>query len=150
MEDHADVKIHPPVLAAFHLAAALLIGWLVPITLPAWSMYVGWIIVLLALIVAFSGLRALLAAQTSPNPHSPVTALVTERVYHLTRNPIYVGYLLLVIGFPLLIGNVWGVIAAFVQVPLFNRLVIAHEEEYLARKFGDEYLKYKSAVRRWI
>jgi len=37
-----------------------------------------------------------------------------------------------------------------VQVILFNRLIIIHEEDYLARKFGDEYLKYKSRVGRWI
>jgi protein-S-isoprenylcysteine O-methyltransferase Ste14 len=150
MEDHAGVKIHPPILAALHLGVALLLGWFLPISLPVWGAYVGWGATLFALIVALGGLRALLRAQTSPSPHAPTTSVVTTAVYRFSRNPIYLGYLLLVVGLPLIFGNGWGLIAAPVQVLLFNRLIIAHEEAYLARKFQNEYLNYKLQVRRWL
>jgi len=148
--DRANVRIHPPVLMLIHLVAAFGLGWLFPIPLPPWMKYPGWVVVLAGLVVAFGGLRQLISAHTSPDPHAPATSVVTTGVYRFTRNPIYFGFLCLVIGLPLLFGIPWGLVVAPVQVYLFNRLIIAREETYLAGKFGQEYLDYKSQVRRWL
>jgi protein-S-isoprenylcysteine O-methyltransferase Ste14 len=151
-KDHADVKFHPPVLMGIHLAAALLLGWLVPLPLPVqvFVYSIGWIVVILGLAAAFGGLRQLIRAHTSPNPHAPTTSVVTTGVYRFTRNPIYIGYLCMLIGIPLVFGNYWGLALSPLQVVLFNRLIIRHEEAYLSGKFGAEYLDYKHKVRRWL
>jgi protein-S-isoprenylcysteine O-methyltransferase Ste14 len=135
---------------AIHLLAALGLGWLIPLSLPTRADYLGWAVVLPGLVVAFGGLRQLSSAHTSPDPHAPTTCVVTTGVYRLTRNPIYVGYLCILIGIPLIFGNIWGLVLGPLQVFLFNRLIIAREEAYLTGKFGQEYLDYKSRVRRWL
>jgi protein-S-isoprenylcysteine O-methyltransferase Ste14 len=150
--DNANVRVHPPVLMAIHLAAALLLGWLVPLPLPVpgFAYVAGSIVVILGLLVAFGALRQMIQAHTSPDPHAPTTSVVTTGIYRFTRNPIYVGYLCVLIGIPLIFGNYWGLVLSPLQVILFNRLIIQHEEAYLFGKFGQEYLDYKTRVRRWI
>ena len=148
--DNANVRIHPPVLMLVHLAAAFLLGWLVPITLPQWVEFIGWGVVVFGLAAAFGGLRQLIRAHTSPDPHAPTTSVVTTGVYRFTRNPIYLGYFCMTFGLPLIFGNIWGLVAAPVQAYLFNRLIIQHEEAYLSGKFEQNYLDYKSKVRRWV
>jgi protein-S-isoprenylcysteine O-methyltransferase Ste14 len=151
-KDHAGIRIHPPVLMVIHLAAALLLGWLVPMPLPVpvFVYATGWIVVILGLGVEFGGLRQLILAHTSPDPHAPTTRVVTTGVYRFTRNPIYVGYLCVLIGIPLIFGNYWGLVLSPLQVVLFNRLIIQREEAYLSVKFGTEYLEYTQKVKRWL
>lgn len=148
--DHTGVRIHPPVLMLIHLLTAFGLGWLIPLSPPAWAEYLGWGVVLLGLVVAFGGLRQLISAHTSPDPHAPTTSVVTTGVYRFTRNPIYLGFLCMVIGLPLIFGNPWGILVAPVQVYFFNRMIISREETYLEGKFGQEYLNYRSGVRRWL
>jgi len=152
IKDHAGVRVHPPVLMAIHLAVAILLGWLVPLSLPvpAFVYVAGMIVVILGLGAAFGGLRQLIQAHTSPDPHAPTTSVVTTGIYRFTRNPIYVGYLCVLIGIPLIFGNYWGLVLSPLQVILFNRLIIQHEEAYLSGKFGTEYVDYAQKVRRWL
>lgn len=152
MNDNANVRIHPPVLMLIHLVTVFLLEWLVPLPLPVPSLVyvIGWIVVFLGLVTAFGALRQMIQAHTSPDPHSPTTSVVTTGVFRFTRNPIYVGYLCVLISIPLIFGNYWGLVAAPVQVYLFNRLIITREESYLSGKFGQDYLDYKSKVRRWV
>ncbi len=65
---------------------------------------------------SLGGLRQLIGAHTSPDPHTPTTSVVTTGVYQFTRNPIYLGYFCMTLGLPLIFGNVWGLVAAPVQV----------------------------------
>ena len=150
--DRSGVRIHPPILWVLHLAAAVLLGWLVSLPLPApvGVTVAGWAVTLLGLGFGAGGLRQLLLSHTSPNPDAPTTRVVTTGIYRFTRNPIYVGFLCLLIGLPLIFGDYWGVILALLQVILFNRLIIRHEEAYLSAKFGAEYTDYKRKVRRWV
>lgn len=149
-QDTASLKIHPPVLMLLHLGTAILLGWLLPISLPGWVAYAGWVVIAAGIIFAFGGLRQLISAHTSPDPQTPTTTVVTIGIYRFTRNPIYMGFLCLVIGFPLIFGSPWGILVGAIQVLLFNKLIIAREEAYLTQKFGQEYLDYKSRVRRWL
>ena len=82
----------------------------------------------------------------------PLTAsqIVTTGIYGFTRNPIYLGFLLIVIGLPLNSGLIWGLLLAPLYILGMNRLVIEHEEAYLEKKFGEPYTSYRSRVRRWL
>jgi protein-S-isoprenylcysteine O-methyltransferase Ste14 len=89
-------------------------------------------------------------ARTPVRPFEPSTALVTSGVYRLTRNPMYLGMVVVLLGAALLFGT----LAAFVPVPLFlwqiQRKFVVPEEAFLEGIFGEPYLAYKGRVRRWI
>lgn len=150
--DHAQVRINPPLLTLIHIAAAFLLQWLLPLPLPlpAFIRVLGGVLVIGSLALAFSAVRQFSRVHTTLHPHGPVTSVVTSGPYRFTRNPIYVCYVCLLIGFPLALNSYWGVMLSPLLVLLLDRLVIQHEEAYLERKFGRVYLDYKSRVRRWL
>ena len=150
--DHAQVKIHPPVLTLIHLIVAFVLSWLIPlpIQLPTFVSYIGIVLVLLGFGFAFSAILQFRAKQTTVNPHGSVSAIISEGPYRFSRNPIYVSFVCLLIGFPLIVKSLWGLILSPVLILLFNQLVIQYEEAYLEKKFGETYTSYKSRVRRWI
>ena len=97
-----------------------------------------------------SGVIAVLRRRTTVVPHRPVTRLVTAGPYRLSRNPMYAGQAVAVVGAGLATGSWWPLAAAAVGMLATTRLVIGPEEDYLADRFGDEYTHYRSRVRRWL
>jgi protein-S-isoprenylcysteine O-methyltransferase Ste14 len=149
--DHPDVKIAGPVLALLHILAALGLDWLLPAGEPDRLLRLtGLALTLGGVILGLLGVRFLLAANTTTDPHGTPTAIVTDGPYAFSRNPIYLGYVLTVMGLPLALSNYWGLILTPVFLVLSNLLIIRHEEAYLGRKFGDAYAAYRSRVRRWF
>lgn len=89
-------------------------------------------------------------AGTNILPSKPATALVTDGVHARSRNPGYIGQLLIYLGAATALNSrtAWGLAA-----PLFvilERGVVQREEAYLQRRFGEAYLRYKRAVPRWL
>jgi len=151
MPDHADVKIHPPVLTALHLIAAILLKWFVlRLASPVALEWVGIGLVVLGFCFAGAAVLEFRKAQTTVLPHGSVSAIISSGIFRFTRNPIYLSFLLMIIGFPLYLDTWWGLVLAPVFVYSANRLVIQHEEAYLEKKFGEGYTRYKRSVRRWI
>ena len=150
--DHADVKIHPPILILIHVAAAFLLNWLFPFPagLPPMMEALGVMLVLAGLALAFLAVRQMRLAHTPLDPHGSVKAIVTSGPYRISRNPIYLGFACTLIGLPLALGTYWGAVLSPVLALGMTTLVIRHEEAYLQKKFGDEYARYKSRVRRWL
>ena len=123
------------------LPSASFPGWL------SWSL--GSALVLSGVVLAVSFIRTFRHAGTPVSPGEPATALITTGPYRLSRNPGYLGMALAYVGIAVLSGAVW-VLAALVPVLfLVDRGVIRREERYLERRFGDDYLRYKSRARRW-
>ena len=87
---------------------------------------------------------------TSVIPVRPTTVIVMEGPYRFTRNPMYLGMLLLYVGVACWLGFLWPLVLAPVLVWLITVSVIGREERYLNRKFGDEYRQYQTRVRRWL
>jgi len=150
--DHADVKIHPPVLVLVHLVAAFLLTWLLPFpaSLPTIVEVFGAALVLAGLALAFTAVHQMTLAHTTLDPHGSVSVIVTSGPYRFSRNPIYLGFVFTLIGIPLALGSLWGAVLSPVLVMAMNALVIRYEEVYLERKFGEGYAGYKSRVRRWL
>ncbi len=147
----AGVLAPPPLIYAGPLALGLLLQrWHAVRLLPArLAAPVGIAVLLLGLI----GLPAVLAfrrAGTSPKPWKPTTALVTTGAYRLTRNPMYLGFTLLYLGATFWVNTAWPMIFLPLVLILMHYGVIAREEAYLERVFGDEYHTYKRRVRRWL
>lgn len=152
MADAPAFRIWPPVAFgvpfALGVAASTWIGD--PLALGAWATPAG--IALLAVAVPWDawGLLAILRRRTGLLPGRPTTALITTGPFRLSRNPLYVGFVLLHVAFALLLGSVWALVGLPVAVLAVWWGAIAPEEAYLAAKFGEEYAAYRSRVRRWL
>src|SRR6185436_2021748 len=85
-----------------------------------------------------------LRARTSPLPMRPTTTIVRSGPYRWTRNPMYLGMLLLYLGVAFLFDVRWALVLSPALVALVSQLVIAKEERYLEASFGDEYQRYKA------
>jgi protein-S-isoprenylcysteine O-methyltransferase Ste14 len=102
----------------------------------------------LALLASFN--TAFHRKGTAVEPWKPTTAIVSTGPYRLTRNPAYVGMALVYAGIAVMSDALWTLAPLPLVLLIVDRGVIAREERYLERKFGQEYLEYKRRVRRWI
>jgi protein-S-isoprenylcysteine O-methyltransferase Ste14 len=99
-----------------------------------------------------AALRRFHQARTTVNPMDPgkATRLVTDGVFRISRNPMYLGLLLLLIGWALWLGSA----SAWLMPPLFVMVItvvqIIPEEQALGQLFGAQYLAYRGTVARWI
>ena len=150
--DHADVKIHPPILTLLHVTTALLLSWMFPFPVSLSQIFkiAGVVLVLAGLTLAVMAVRQFSVAHTTLDPHGSVKTIVTSGVYRFSRNPIYLGFVCALIGLPLALGTYWGAALSPLLAMGLNALVIRHEEAYLEKKFGDGYAGYRSRVRRWL
>jgi protein-S-isoprenylcysteine O-methyltransferase Ste14 len=90
------------------------------------------------------------AAGTPVPARKPTTAIVRTGPYRFSRNPIYLAFSLLQLGIAIWVNCLWLLLTLAVAVALVHYVVIPREEEYLERRFGDQYLDYKASVRRWL
>jgi protein-S-isoprenylcysteine O-methyltransferase Ste14 len=89
-------------------------------------------------------------AGTNVPTNRPSTTIVESGPYRLTRNPIYVGMFLGLIGLGLAFDNLWLLLVLVPFALVIRYGVVAREEAYLERKFGDAYRGYRARVRRWL
>jgi len=152
--DHPNINknIHPPVVALLYILGALLLGRFVviPLGVPAILRNIGFALTFIGFLFGVGAFIEFRKARTTLDPHGSVKQIVTSGVYRFTRNPIYLGFLLMVIGLPLNSGNYWGIIISPFFVTTLNRLVIEKEEAYLEKKFKEQYTGYRLRVRRWV
>lgn len=103
-------------------------------------------------VVGISGIWAFRRAKTTVNPLQPETAssVVDSGIYQYTRNPMYLGLLVLLIGMGLYFQNLVSISLVIIFVAYMNQFQIKPEERALERRFGEEYLDYLQSVRRWL
>lgn len=143
-----QVKVQPPLLAIFFIALAFVFGLLKPLPITV-SPALRWVGLGLAALGFLLGLAALMAFRQA-RQRSARPVLVTTGVYGLSRNPIALGFVLMLAGLPLNAGSLWGIVLSPALIILFNLLVIQPEERFLTRHSGKEYEVYKNRVRRWL
>ena len=151
-QDNPGVIAPPPLIFAGGLAAGLLLNRLRPTPfLPrSLSKVLGWPPVVGGLLLGLWGFREMRRAGTNVDPYRPTTAIVEAGPYRYTRNPLYVGMALIYFGLSARANALPAALLLPVVLHLVDRGVIKREERYLEGKFGDEYLRYKGRVRRWI
>ncbi len=149
--DHPDLPIKPPFIFVGALLFGLLVDWFKP--MPARPDRWG------GLGIIFCGIAVGLCAwawltlkrhRTDVRPWKPTTKIVTDGPYALTRNPIYLGFALLQVGIGLWSDKLAVLLMAVPAIAATNNWVIAREESYLFRKFGQEYERYLTQARRWM
>jgi len=149
---NTNKRIHPPLVALFCIVVALILGKFVPIPLatPQIVRNIGFALTCIGFLLGVGAFIEFRKTRTTLDPHGSTKNLVMNGVYRFTRNPIYLGFLFMVIGFPLNYGYYWGIVIAPFFVITINRLVIEKEEAYLQKKFKEQYTDYQSRVRRWL
>ncbi len=102
-------------------------------------------------IVLFSySVKTFRAAGTPVPARKPTTVIVRTGPYRFSRNPIYLAFSLLQLGIAIWVNSLWLIATLVAAVMLIHYVVIPREEQYLQRRFGAEYLDYKTSVRRWL
>ncbi len=87
---------------------------------------------------------------TRPEPWKPSTAVVDSGPYRFSRNPMYVAFCAIHVGIGIAAGGIWIIATVVPTLVVMRYGVIGREERYLEAKFGDTYLRYKGATRRWL
>jgi protein-S-isoprenylcysteine O-methyltransferase Ste14 len=151
----AGVIARPP----FLFLAALLLGFvwdrLLPLPFPVpGTDLVYWIIggslILIGLALAVAGIRNFSRAGTPVPGNQPTRALVTTGIHGWSRNPIYLGMFLIYGGIGVAAQSPWVLMITLPLAITIRYGVVAREETYLERRFGDAYRDYKARVRRWL
>jgi len=149
-----ELKISPVTLAV--ILAGLM--WLLAANTPDFTIASALrIAALLALagsgtVIGLAGVYSFRKARTTVNPWRPHASsqLVVSGIYHHTRNPMYLGLLLGLLGWGLYLANVFALLLAVVFVPYMNRFQILPEERALQQTYGEGFVDYCRQVRRWL
>lgn len=139
----------PPVLLALGAGLGFAIEELVSIPflhLPA----LGWGMIVAALAIDIWVFAIFKQRRTNIRPDRPATALVISGPFFVSRNPIYVGNVMILIGLALLRGTGGFAIAAVLFIALVTPLAILPEERHMRRQFGEDWDAYAARVRRWL
>lgn len=150
--DHPKVIAPPPLIYAAALAVGFGLDLVVPLPVFAagTGMLPGLVSIGLALALAGWCIGLFIRAGTEVPPHRPTSAIVTDGPYRFSRNPIYVALTLLAAGIAFWVNSFWMLGLLIPTLVVMTIAVIGPEERYLERKFGSEYLDFKTRVRRWI
>ncbi len=139
----------------FTLLLSFGLEYLFPLSLktiiPQTILYViGGVFLLIGLSILLLTKRQLNRENQPSEPGKPTTKLITDGMFSLTRNPTYLGLVVISLGIALLFNAPWLLILLIPTIGIVHIVLIVPEEKYLAEKFGEAYEKYAARVRRWI
>jgi protein-S-isoprenylcysteine O-methyltransferase Ste14 len=149
-------KIPPPLV----LVACGILMWLTDKLLPRFSfvfptrLLAFWIFLLMGVLLLASGASNFLRRNTTIHPDrkslSKATTLVTTGIYRYSRNPIYLGMAIMLVAWVIFLQNWLSVLGVIIFVLFIDYYQIRPEEQALEKVFGEEYVRYKRRVRRWV
>ena len=143
--------LRPPII----FSCAILLG--VALNRP-WPLHfvprnVGWLgalVTVCAVVLFLLSYREFRAAGTSVRGSERTSTIVRTGPYRFSRNPIYVAFILFVLGLSVWLNNLWLLVTLVPAVGIITMVVIPREERFLERNFNDQYSSYKARVRRWL
>lgn len=150
------VRFPPPLIFLLGLVAGLALDRLLfpwplvgPDGLP-WLRGLAGVVALAAVALLSSALGGFRRKGNDPRPWREDSAFVGEGIYRHTRNPMYLGMALVQVAITLACNSLWPLLTLVPVLLVIRHYVIAREEAYLARRFGQTYLDYCRRVRRWF
>jgi protein-S-isoprenylcysteine O-methyltransferase Ste14 len=151
--DTANVIIRPPIAWAIAVLAGLALNRLMPFPFVPSAVPAGWagaMIFALALAMLVWAIATIARSGSNVPTNRPTTTIVETGPYRFTRNPIYLSMMLGLIGLGIAFDSLWLLLTLVPFALVIRYGVIAREEAYLERKFGDVYGRYRARVRRWL
>ena len=126
-----------------------------PLAVPPGAL--RWTLALVGITLVIAGVALIVAARRElarfrqpTDPGDPTSQLVTTGIFSVSRNPLYLGGILLLLGIALTFNLLWAVPAIALSTIICHFTLIVPEEKYLAAKFGSDYRKYTASVHRWL
>ena len=143
--------LRPPIifLCAILLGIALSRAWPLHFVSPSVRLF-GPIITACAVVLFLLSYREFRRAGTSVQGSKRSTVIVRTGPYRFSRNPIYLSFILFVLGLSLWLNSLWLLVTLVPAIGIMAAVVIPREEKFLDRTFGDQYSSYKASVRRWL
>ena len=151
--DHARMyKYVPGSTLAASIITAIVLHYFFPVTIliPFPYNLLGLLIVGFGVYSAFLSVRLLISNNTTFEAGGNPSSLVTRRPYSYSRNPIYLGFLLITLGTGTILSSLSAFIAPIIFFLVVNTIIIPFEENRLQKNFGIQYERYKASVRRWL
>jgi protein-S-isoprenylcysteine O-methyltransferase Ste14 len=150
----SQVKLHPGliVIGCLLLSALARHAWHLNLDSESLSAlrYIGLAFMFVGVATLVLAYSSMAWAKTTIDPKVHTSRIVTSGIYAYSRNPIYLGWFVLIAGRGLFNASVLALLVAITMLLLLYWVVIVEEETYLESKFGEEYLTYKRSVRRWL
>jgi protein-S-isoprenylcysteine O-methyltransferase Ste14 len=151
--DTARVIVRPPLAWGLAIIGGFALDWLmalpfVPAVVPA-----GWLggaVFALAFALAAWAIATITRAGSNVPTNRPTTLIVDKGPYRFTRNPIYLGMVLGLVGLAIGFDSLWLLVTLVPFLLVIQYGVVAREEAYLERRFGEVYRGYRTRVRRWL
>jgi protein-S-isoprenylcysteine O-methyltransferase Ste14 len=147
-----SAKILPPTYLLIAMMAMLVlhflfpVAWIVP---PVWNL-LGLVFLVAGVTMNLIADKAFHQAGTTVKPFEESSTLVTDGVFQISRNPMYLGFVLILTGTSMLLRSLSPYLIIFAYAFLVDRTFIKVEEGMLAKKFGKTWEAYKSRTRRWL
>jgi len=145
-------RIMPTTYLLVAMLLCVVLHFLAPISylIPSpWNL-IGLVPLFLGVWINLAADRAFKEAGTAVKPFVESNALIQDGVFRWSRNPMYLGFVAILLGISILLRSLSPYIAVVVFVPLIDLVFIRVEEQMLEEKFGDEWKRYRSRVRKWI
>jgi protein-S-isoprenylcysteine O-methyltransferase Ste14 len=146
------IEMRPPRIAIVLIAIAFALHWL----LPVWK-WLEFSYPFLGTTIAVFGMVAIIWSwwlfkkrNVAICPMTKTEKLIVDGIYRFSRNPMYVGFVVVLSGIALYMGTLPFLFATFIYFIILNSVFIPFEEDKLENSFGSEYLAYKKRVGRWL
>jgi protein-S-isoprenylcysteine O-methyltransferase Ste14 len=149
----AQVVIRPPLAWALAAVAAFALDWLMPLPFLPAAVPAGWLggaMFVVALALFAWAIATITRAGSNVPTNRPTISIVDAGPYRFTRNPIYVGMMLALVGLAIAFDSAWPLVTLVPFALVIRYGVVAREEAYLERMFGEVYRRYRARVRRWL
>lgn len=144
----------PPIIFAFLVLVSYVAQSFLPVSLifSNWSvrLLIGLPVLAISAGFAVDALLILNKNKTAITYIKPTTKFITKRSFQITRNPLYLSLLLVIVGIIFISNSLWYCFSLILLFLFFDLLVVPREEKYLEKKFGEGYIQYKKRVRRWL
>ena len=142
----------PPIILLLSILCQIGLHYWLPVMKligEPWS-HAGVVLIVIGVLVIIGPAAAFFRAATTIKPFQDSSALVVSGMYRYTRNPMYVGMVVVLLGVAVWIGDASPFLMPILFVPILTARVIVHEEQMLEERFGNEYRELKKSVRRWL
>ena len=146
------MKIPPPILVLILVVSSFLSSKKIDVIHIPNQTLISILILLIGILILIIPVSKFIKSKTTIDPikFKKVNKLVTSGIYKYSRNPMYLGLLLIIISSSILYLNIYSVTTPMIFYYWINRFQIKREEIFLTEKFGKEYLLYMTRTRRWI
>ena len=146
------IKIPPPLIVLTLIISIYFSSKRIDLINIPFQLEISFFILSLGILIFINPVLKFIKSKTTINPiqFEETNRLVTSGIFKYSRNPMYLGMLMIIISTSIFYLNIYSILTPFLFVFWINKFQIKREEIFLTEKFGKEYLSYKNKTRRWL